>query len=159
MDFIQPAKANSFVTKVLQVRQYKLRRRDTGEAVMARTKARNRTAEQQAAWEAQQAADAWEAAARRARAARVRALAARLPALPGRACLLLRAAVGAAPLDEEELLAALPRADALVARDPARPVELHLHCALGALDALGGPREAQLERTHTLSLSLTHTKP
>jgi hypothetical protein len=53
-------------------------------------------------------------------AARVRSLAARLPALAGRTRQPLRAAVDAATFDEEELLAALPRADALVALHPVR---------------------------------------
>jgi len=46
------------------------------------------------------------------RAARVRSLAARLPALAGRTRQPLRSAVDAATFDEEELLAALPHADA-----------------------------------------------
>ena len=79
------------------------------------------------------------------RAARVRSLAARVPALAGRTRQPLRAAVDAAPFDKEELLAALPRADALVALHPVRAVERHLRRALCALDALG----ALLERGTT----------
>ena len=71
------------------------------------------------------------------RAARVRSLAARLPVLAGRTRQPLRAAVDAATFDAEELLAALPCADTLVALHPVRAVERHLRRALCALDALG----------------------
>ncbi len=76
------------------------------------------------------------------RSARVRSLAARLPALAGRTRQPLRAAVDAATFEVEELLAALPRADALVPLHPVRAVERHLCRTLCALDALG----ALLER-------------
>ena len=56
------------------------------------------------------------------RAARVRSLAARLPVLAGRTRQPLRAAVDAATFDAEELLAALPSADALVALHPVRAI-------------------------------------
>ncbi len=79
------------------------------------------------------------------RAARVSSLAARLPELAGRTRQPLRAAVDAAPFDKEELLAALPHADALVALHPVRAVEHHFRRALCALDALG----ALLERGTT----------
>ena len=75
-------------------------------------------------------------------AARVRSLAARLPSVAGRTRQPLRAAVDAATFDVEELLAALPCADTLVALHPVRAVERHLRRALCALDALG----ALLER-------------
>jgi hypothetical protein len=88
------------------------------------------------------------------RAARVRSLAARVPALAGRTRQPLRAAVDAAPFDKEELLAALPRADALVALHPVRAVERHLRRALCALDALGALLERGAARQTRLADTL-----